>query len=525
MFEGLSERLSGVFDRLSGRGVLSEKDIDEAMREVRIALLEADVALPVVRKFVEKARADAQGEAVIRSVKPADQVIKIVYDGLVEMLGGEGSEPLRLALNPPTVIMMAGLQGSGKTTMSGKLALRLLKMERKRVIMASLDVRRPAAMEQLAVLGEQAGVDTLPILPGQAPADIARRALSAAKLGGFDVLILDTAGRTTLDEAMMSEAAEIARITSPAETLLVADSLTGQDAVRTAKAFHERLPLTGLVLTRADGDARGGAALSMRAVTGLPIKFLGTGERIDALETFDARRVAGRILGQGDVVALVERAAADLDQAKAEAMARKIAKGRFDLDDMADQLAQMEKMGGMEGLMGMLPGVQKIKKQIAEAGVSDRMVRRQRAIIGSMTRGERKKPDILQASRKRRIAAGAGVEVSEVNRLLKQHRQMQDAFKMMARDGGKGFARMAGLFGGGGPGGLDALKALGGGPKPLPGAADQGGPPQGLPGLPNLPGLGAARPGSPPPGVNLPGLNSGILGRGLPPGVNPFKKP
>jgi len=524
MFEGLSERLSGVFDRLSGRGVLSEKDIDEAMREVRVALLEADVALPVVREFIDKARESARGEAVIRSVKPADQVVKIVYDGLVEMLGGEGSEPLRLALNPPTVIMVAGLQGSGKTTMAGKLALRLSKMERKRVIMASLDVRRPAAMEQLAVLGQQAGVDTLPILPGQAPADIARRALSAARLGGFDVLILDTAGRTTLDEAMMSEAAEIARIASPAETLLVADSLTGQDAVRTAKAFHERLPLTGLVLTRTDGDGRGGAALSMRAVTGLPIKFLGTGERIEALETFDARRVAGRILGQGDVVALVERAAADLDQAKTEAMARKLAKGQFDLDDMSDQLAQMEKMGGMEGLMGLLPGVQKIKKQIAESGVSDKMIRRQRAIIGSMTRKERKKPDILQASRKRRIAAGAGVEVSEVNRLLKQHRQMQDAFKMMARDGGKGFARMAGLFGGGAPGGLDALKTLGGGARPLPGAADPGAQPQGLPGLPNLPGLGA-RPGSPAPGLNLPGLNPGNLGRGLPPGVNPFKKP
>jgi signal recognition particle subunit SRP54 len=323
---------------------------------------------------------------------------------------------------------------------------------------------------------------------------------------------------------MMSEAAEIARIANPGETLLVADSLTGQDAVRTAKAFHERLPLTGLVLTRTDGDARGGAALSMRAVTGLPIKFLGTGERIEALETFDARRVAGRILGQGDVVALVEKAAADLDEAKATAMARKLAKGQFDLDDMSDQLAQMEKMGGMEGLMGMLPGVQKVKKQIAEAGVTDRMVRRQRAIIGSMTRKERKKPDILQASRKRRIAAGAGVEVAEINRLLKQHRQMQDAFKMMARDGGKGFARMAGLFGGGGPGGLDALKALGGGAKapPLPGGAAPEA--QGLPGLPSLPGLGA-RPGSPPPGLNLPGLNPGGLGRGLPPGVNPFKKP
>ena len=504
MFEGLTERLSGVFDRLSGRGVLSEKDIDAAMREVRLALLEADVALPVVREFIDKARVAASGEAVIRSVKPADQVVKIVYDGLVDMLGADDAQPLRLALNPPTVILMAGLQGSGKTTMSGKLALRLFKTERKRVLMASLDVRRPAAMEQLAILGKEAGVETLPILTGQAPADIARRALSAAKLGGFDVLILDTAGRTTLDEAMMNEAAEIARITSPAETLLVADSLTGQDAVRTAKAFHERLPLTGLVLTRADGDARGGAALSMRAVTGLPIKFLGTGERIDALDVFDARRVAGRILGQGDVVALVERAAADFDQAKAEVMAKKLSKGQFDLDDMADQLMQMERMGGMDGLMGMLPGVQKIKKQIAESGVSDSMIKRQRAIISSMTRKERKKPDILQASRKRRIAAGAGVEVSEINRLLKQHRQMQDAFKMMARDGGKGFARMAAMFGGGGAGGLDRMKAMGGG-MAAPGNAE----------LVALPGLG----GKPGGGPNLlPGLG------GLPSGFNPFKK-
>ncbi len=488
MFEGLNERLSGVFDRLSGRGVLTEKDVDEAMREVRVALLEADVALPVVREFIDKARVAAAGEAVIRSVKPADQVVKIVYDGLVEMLGGAGeAEPLRLALNPPTVILIAGLQGSGKTTMSAKIALRLARTERQRVLMASLDVRRPAAMEQLAILGREAGVDTLSIVAGQAPADIARRALSAARLGGFDVLILDTAGRTTLDEAMMSEAAEIARISGPAETLLVADSLTGQDAVRTAKAFHERLPLTGLALTRADGDARGGAALSMRAITGLPIKFLGTGEKIDALDVFDAQRVAGRILGRGDVVALVERAAADFDRAKAETTARKLAKGQFDLDDLADQLAQMEKMGGMEGLMGLLPGVQKMKKQIAEAGVSDRVIRRQRAIIGSMTKKERRKPDILQASRKRRIAAGAGVEVAEINRLLKQHRQMQDAFKMMARGGGKGFARMAGLMGLGGPGGMGA--SLGG---PAQAAGDA---PASLPGLggpSSLPGLGGA---------------------------------
>src|SRR5580700_7290792 len=465
MFDALTERLSTVFDRLGGRGVLSEKDVDEALREVRVALLEADVALSVARDFIAKAKERATGEEIVRSVRPADQVVKIVYDGLVETLGGDEPTPLNLAVNPPAVILMAGLQGSGKTTTAAKLALRLAKTERKKVLMASLDTRRPAAMEQLAMLGVQAEVDTLPIMAGQAARDIAKRAMSAARLGGFDVLILDTAGRTTLDEAMMEEAAEIARIATPTETLLVADSLTGQDAVRTAKAFHERLPLTGLVLTRADGDARGGAALSMRAVTGLPIKFLGTGERIDALDVFDARRVAGRILGQGDVVALVEKASADLDQAKAEQMAKKLAKGKFDLDDLSDQLAQMEKMGGMEGLMGLLPGVQKVKKQIAEANISDKMIRRQRAIIGSMTRTERKKPDILQASRKRRIAAGAGVEVAEVNRLLKQHRQMQDAFKFMAKDGGRNLARMAGMFGGGG---MDRLKAMGGGKMPEP---------------------------------------------------------
>jgi signal recognition particle subunit SRP54 len=350
---------------------------------------------------------------------------------------------LNLALNPPSVILMAGLQGSGKTTTTGKLALRLNKFERKKVLVASLDTRRPAAMEQLAMLAKQVEVESLPIVAGQSAADIAKRAMTAAKLGGYDVLILDTAGRTTLDEAMMSEAAEIARIATPSETILVADSLTGQDAVRTAKAFHERLPLTGLILTRADGDGRGGAALSMRHVTGLPIKFLGAGEKIDALDVFDARRVAGRILGQGDVVALVEKAAQDLDVAEAERMAKKLAKGQFDLNDLAAQLNQMQKMGGMQGIMGLLPGVQKVKKQIAESGVDDSIFRRQQAIIGSMTKLERKKPDILAASRKRRIAAGAGVDVAEVNRLLKQHRQMADMFKAMSKDGGKGMARMA----------------------------------------------------------------------------------
>jgi len=406
------------------------------------------------------------------------------------------------------VVLMAGLQGSGKTTTTGKLTKHLNKTERKKVLVASLDTRRPAAMEQLATLAKQVEVESLPIVPGQSAPDIARRALTAAKLGGFDVLILDTAGRTTLDEAMMSEAAEIARLANPSETILVADSLTGQDAVRTAKAFHERLPLTGLILTRADGDGRGGAALSMRHVTGLPIKFLGAGEKIDQLDVFDARRVAGRILGQGDVVALVEKAAADLDHAEAERMAKKLAKGKFDLDDLAAQLKQMQKLGGMEGIMGLLPGVQKVKKQIAESGVDDSIFRRQQAIISSMTKEERKKPDILAASRKRRIAAGAGVDVAEVNRLLKQHRQMADMFKAMSKDGGKGLARMAQMMGGGD---MARLKNMGGGKMPTPDPNAAGG--QGLPGLPGLPGLGTGGDAKPNP----------LSGLGLP-GFNPFKK-
>jgi signal recognition particle subunit SRP54 len=483
MFETLGERLTGVFDRLTGRGVLSEKDVDEALREVRLALLEADVALPVVRDFIAKAKVQATGEAVIRAVKPSEQVVKIVHDGLVDMLGGETPVGLELGVVPPAVILMAGLQGSGKTTTSAKLAARITRTERKRVLMASLDTRRPAAMEQLAALGKQGEIDTLPIIASQSAPDIARRALTAARLGGYDVLILDTAGRTTLDEAMMAEVAEIAKIASPAETLLVADSLTGQDAVRTAKAFHERLPLTGLVLTRADGDARGGAALSMRAVTGLPIKFLGAGEKIDALDAFDARRVAGRILGAGDIVSLVERAAADFDQAKAEKAAKRLAKGQFDLEDLAEQLRQMQKLGGMQGIIGMLPGVAKMKKQISESGMTDKTFKRQEAIITSMTPTERRKPDILNASRKRRVAAGAGVEVQEINRLLKQHRQMADAFKAMSRDGGKSMARMAQMMGGGMPG-----MPPGGGQ--MPSQADLAKMMGGAPGGPKLPGLG-----------------------------------
>src|SRR5579875_1189972 len=414
MFESLGDRLTTVFDRMTGRGVLSPADIDEALREVRLALLDADVALPAVKDFIAKARDLATGEEVLRAVKPSEQVVKIVHDGLVDMLGGPEPQGLNFNAAPPVVVMMAGLQGSGKTTTSGKLAARLKTFERKKVLMASLDTRRPAAMEQLAMLGQQVGVDALPIVAGQSAPDITRRALNAARLGGYDVVILDTAGRTTLDEQMMGEAAEIAQIASPHEILLVADALTGQDAVRTAKAFNDRLPLTGMVLTRTDGDSRGGAALSMRHVTGLPIKFLGAGEKLDALEVFDAERVAGRILGQGDVVALVEKAVQEIDQADAEKAAKKMAKGQFDLDDLADQLRQMKKMGGMQGILGMLPGVAKMKKQIADANIDDKVFDRQIALISSMTKAERKKPDLLNGSRKRRIAAGSGVDVAEV---------------------------------------------------------------------------------------------------------------
>ncbi|MFN7111963.1 MAG: signal recognition particle protein [Brevundimonas sp.] len=513
MFEALNERLTGVFDRITGRGALSEKDVAEAMREVRVALLEADVALPVVKEFIAFATERATGEEVIRSVKPADQVVKIVYDGLIEMLGGEEPVPLNTNASPPAVVLMAGLQGSGKTTTSAKLALRLTKFDRKKVMMASLDTRRPAAMEQLAQLGKQIDVAVLPIVAGESAVQITRRALQSAKLQGFDVLILDTAGRITLDEGLMNEVAEVAAIAQPVETLLVADSLTGQDAVRTAAAFHARLPLTGLVLTRADGDGRGGAMLSMRAVTGLPIKYLGAGEKVDALDVFDARRVAGRILGQGDIVALVEKASQDLDQAKAEKMARKLAKGQFDLDDLAGQLQQMKRMGGLQGIMGMLPGVAKMKSQMAGSGIDDRMILRQEAIISAMTKAERKKPDLLNASRKKRIAAGAGVDVQDVNRVLKQHRQMADVVKQMARGGPKKMQQMAAMLGGLGGGGggvpgmpgmgggpdLNRLKALGGGKTPEPSAdelkaiqdrlAGLGGGqlPGGLPGLPGFP--------------------------------------
>ena len=508
MFEGLSDKLSNILNGLTRRGALTEEDVNAALREVRRALLEADVALEVVRSFTDKVRARAVGAEVVKSVSPGQQVVKIVHDQLVEMLGAD-AEVISLNAVPPVGILMVGLQGSGKTTTTAKIAKRLTDRDNRRVLMASLDTRRPAAMEQLAVLGKQVGVDTLPIVAGQSAVQIARRAMEAARLGGYDVVMLDTAGRVTVDEALMVEAADVRAATNPHEVLLVADALTGQDAVNTARAFDQRLGVTGIVLTRMDGDARGGAALSMRAVTGKPIKLIGTGEKVDALEEFHPSRVANRILGMGDIVSLVEKAAENFDQAQAQRMAEKMRKGKFDLEDLRDQLAQMEKIGGLSGMMGMLPGVAKMKSQLENANLDDRIIKRQRAIIDSMTPSERRNPDILKASRKKRIAAGAGAKVEEINKLLKMHRQMADVMKMMGGGKGKGMAgalgKMFGIGGGGGMGGMpqptpeqiEALQKQMGGKLPdFPGGA--GGLPSMPKGVPGLPGLGAGKiPGLP----------------------------
>ena len=434
MFQSLTERLSGVLDKLTRRGALTESDVVEAMREVRRALLEADVALDVVKDFTEKVKAKAVGAEVLRSVTPGQMVVKIVNDELVAMLGSD-AQPIDLHAAPPVGILMVGLQGSGKTTTTAKIAYRLTNRDRKKVLMASLDTRRPAAQEQLRVLGEQTGVATLPIIAGQTPLQIARRAGDAAKLGGYDVVIYDTAGRVTVDEELMDEVRDVKAAIHPHEVLLVADALTGQDAVNTAKAFDGRIGVTGIVLTRADGDSRGGAALSMRAVTGKPIKLMGVGEKWDALEDFHPGRIASRILGMGDVVSLVEKAAQNIDIAKATKIAEKMKKGSFDLEDLSDQLAQMQKLGGMGGVLGMLPGVAKIKGQINEAGLDKSLVH-QRAIISSMTPQERRNPKILDARRKRRIAAGSGTRPEDINKLIKMHRQMADMMKTMGRNGG-----------------------------------------------------------------------------------------
>jgi signal recognition particle subunit SRP54 len=449
MFEGLSGRLGDIFDRLRKRGALSEADVGAALREVRVALLEADVALPVVKDFIDKARDRAVGHEVLRSVTPGQQVIKIVHDCLIEMLGGTPGEmpdinaptPINLIAVPPVPVLMVGLQGSGKTTTTGKLALRLKDRDNRKVLMASLDTRRPAAQEQLKILGEQIGVTTLPIVPGQEPLAIARRALERGRLEGFDVVLLDTAGRLAIDEELMAEVVAIRDATKPTETLLVADAMTGQDAVNVARTFHERVGVTGIVLTRVDGDSRGGAALSMRAVTGQPIKLIGTGEKMDALELFHPDRIANRILGMGDVVSLVERASQTIEKEDAEKLAAKIQKGEFDLEDLASQLRQMRKMGGLQGLMGMLPGVGKIKDQMKTAGLDDKMIKRQEAIISSMTPVERRNPKIIHAKRKIRIAAGSGSTVQDVNKLLKQHQQMADMMKRMKKLGKAGMMR------------------------------------------------------------------------------------
>ena len=495
MFENLSERLSGVFDRLTKQGALSADDVKTALREVRVALLEADVSLPVAREFIKAVEAKATGAAVTKSVTPGQQVIKIVHDELIAVLTGD-EDPGKLKIdNPPAPILMVGLQGSGKTTTTGKLAKRLKEREGKKVLMASLDVNRPAAMEQLAILGTQIGVDTLPIVKGEDPVAIAKRAKTQASLGGYDVYMLDTAGRLHIDQELIAQAAAVRDVAQPRETLLVVDGLTGQDAVNVATEFDDKIGVTGVVLTRMDGDGRGGAALSMRKVTGKPIRFVGLGEKLDAIETFEPERIAGRILGMGDIVALVEKAQETLEAEQAERMMKRFQKGQFNMNDLKMQLEQMMKMGGMEGMMGLMPGMGKMQKQMSEAGFDDSILRRQIALINSMTKKERAAPQILQASRKKRIAAGAGLEVQELNRLLKQHRQMSDMMKKLGR--GKGGAlkqMMKGLMGKGGPSEAE-----------LAAAQSQMGK------------LGAMPPGA---GGGLPGLGGGAL----PPGLSGFGK-
>ncbi len=453
MFDSLQERLSGVFDKLTRRGALSEADVTAALREVRVALLEADVALPVVKDFVDGVREKAVGAEVLRSVTPGQMVVKIVHDHLVETLGSE-SVGIDLQAVPPVGIMLVGLQGSGKTTSCAKIAKRLQEREKKKVLMASLDVRRPAAQEQLKVLGEQALVATLPIVPGEPPVAIAKRAMQTGALEGYDVVLLDTAGRLAIDEELMAEVAAVRDAAKPHESLLVADAMTGQDAVNVAGTFKDRVGLTGIVLTRVDGDARGGAALSMRAVTGCPIKLIGVGEKLDALEGFHPDRVASRILGMGDVVSLVEKAAETIEAEEAEKLAKKLQKGTFDLDDFAKQLQQMQKMGGLSSLMGMLPGMNSAQmQQIKNAKLDDGMIKRQLAVLSSMTPKERKKPEIIKASRKQRIAAGSGTTVQDVNKLLKQHKDATRVMKRVQKMGKKGMMRggLGGLMGGGNP--------------------------------------------------------------------------
>ena len=472
MFDSLTDKLSSVFAKLTGRGALSESDVAAAMREVRIALLEADVALSVVKDFIAKVSEKAVGEAVVKSVTPGQMVVKIVHDELVDMLGGKDAPgDISLAAPAPVAVLMVGLQGSGKTTTTAKIANRLQTLMKKRVLMVSLDVYRPAAQDQLAILGKQVNVITLPIVAGQQPADIARRGLTEARNGGFDVVIFDTAGRLTIDEVMMAEVAAVRDIVQPHETLLVTDAMIGQDAVTTAQSFNEKVGVTGIVLTRVDGDARGGAALSMRAVTGRPIKLIGIGEKVDALDAFNPERIAGRILGMGDVVSLVEKAITTIDQEKAEKLAARMQEGKFDLNDMLTQLQQIQRMGDMKGLLSMIPGLGQAMKQIKNADLDPKQFKRLEAIIQSMTPKERRNPDLIKASRKVRIAAGSGTSVPDVNKLLKQHQQMETVMKRMKKMGGLG--ALGAMMGGGGPLGMGGpgggLGKLPGGGLPRPG--------------------------------------------------------
>jgi signal recognition particle subunit SRP54 len=496
MFENLSDRLGSVFDRLTKQGALSEDDVKTALREVRVALLEADVSLPVARDFIKAVQSKATGQAVTKSVTPGQQVVKIVHDELKHVLTGD-EDPGALKIdNPPAPILMVGLQGGGKTTTTAKIAKRLKERDGKKVLMASLDVNRPAAMEQLQILGTQIGVDTLPIVKGEDPVAIAKRTKTQASLGGYDVYMLDTAGRLSIDEELMAQVEAVRDVANPRETLLVVDGLTGQDAVQTAENFDDRIGISGVVLTRMDGDGRGGAALSMRAVTGKPIRFVGLGEKMDALETFEPDRIAGRILGMGDIVSLVEKAQQTLEVEQAERMMKRFQKGQFNMNDLKMQLEQMMKMGGMEGMMSMMPGAQKMAKQMDGAGIDDKMLRQQIALIQSMTKKERANPQLLQASRKKRIAKGAGLEVSDLNKLLKMQRQMSDMMKKMGKMGKGGMLKqtMKGMFGkGGAPEGLDpsqmdpkaleeAAKAMGG-KGGFPGMGGAGGLPPGLSGF------------------------------------------
>ena len=498
MFENLSERLSGVFEGLTRQGALTDADVATALREVRVALLEADVSLPVARDFIKRVQEKATGQAVTKSVTPGQQVIKIVHDELIATLAGDDIKAGELKVaSPPAPVLMVGLQGSGKTTTTAKLALRLKDRENKRVLMASLDTRRPAAMEQLRILGMQIGVDTLPIVAGQHPVQIAKRAKQQATLAGYDVYMLDTAGRLSIDDELMEEVEAVRDEIRPHETLLIVDGLTGQDAVNTAENFDGRIGISGVVLTRMDGDGRGGAALSMRAVTGKPIKFVGLGEKMDAIEAFYPDRVAGRILGMGDIVSLVEKAQEEIEAKEAERMMKRFKAGRFDMNDLRNQLEQMMRMGGMPGIMGMMPGMGKMQKQMDEAGLDDKVLKRKVALIQSMTKEERKSPALLKASRKERIAKGAGMQVQDLNRLLKMHRQMSDAMKKMGKMGKKGLMR----------GGLGALMGgkVGGMPPGMmpPGGMGGGAPGAALGTMPKLSGLGG-------PGAALPSNLSGF---------------